>query len=111
MSGHVVPVRTYLAVFLALLFLTGLTTAVAFLDMGAYNLVVALAIAVAKMLLVVLFFMHFKYSPKLTKMVLIAAFLWLAIMVTLTLSDELSRGWGPKVQGWSMILPFLQGLF
>ncbi|HUO34801.1 MAG TPA: cytochrome C oxidase subunit IV family protein [Candidatus Acidoferrum sp.] len=110
MSGHVVPVRVYLAVFVSLLILTGLTTAVAFVDMGPFNLVVALVIAVAKMLLVVLFFMHIKYSPPLTRLVLIAAVLWLGIMVTLTLSDELTRGWEVKIQGLSAILPYFRAL-
>jgi len=111
MAGHVVPVKIYLGVFFSLLFLTGLTTAVAFVDMGRFNLVVALAIAVVKMLLVVLFFMHIKYSPPLIKLVIVAAVLWLAIMVTLTLSDELTRNWGVKIQGWSMILPYFRALF
>ena len=110
MAGHVVPVRIYLAVFISLLFLTGLTTAVAYVDMGRFNLVAALAIAVVKMLLVVLFFMHVKYSSNLTKLVIVAAVLWLGIMITLTLSDELTRNWGVRIQGWSIILPYLRGL-
>src|SRR5579864_4957831 len=73
MSGHIVPVKNYVAVFIALLLLTGLTTKVSFMDLGQtaigkthvidWNTVAALVIAVAKMLLVVLFFMHVKYSP------------------------------------------------
>jgi cytochrome c oxidase subunit IV len=110
MSGHVVSTKLYVGVFLALLFLTGLTTGVAFIDMGKFNLVVALAIAVCKMLLVVLFFMHAKYSPSLTKLVIVAAFLWLGIMITLTLSDEATRGWGVPIQGWSVIVPYLHAL-
>jgi len=104
MSEHVVPVPIYIAVFLALLILTGLTTWVAFIDLGAMNTVVALAIAVTKMLLVILFFMHVKYSPGLTRLVILAGFFWLAILVALTLSDELTRGWTPKPQSWSILL-------
>ena len=91
MSGHVVSVRLYVTIFLTLLVLTGLTTGVAFIDLGAYNTVVALAIAVVKMLLVVLFFMHVRYSSGLTKIVVLAGFFWLAIMLALTLSDYVTR--------------------
>jgi cytochrome c oxidase subunit 4 len=127
MSGHVVPVKTYLGIFVALLALTALTTGVAFvdfdkmhtgihlIDMIPLNTLVALAIAVAKMLLVILFFMHVKYSSGLTKIVVAAGFLFLAILVSLTLADELTRGWTPEAGGWNTaiptILPLLRGLF
>jgi cytochrome c oxidase subunit 4 len=100
MSPHVVPVRVYVGIFVALLFLTGLTTAVAFVDLGALNTVVALAIAVAKMLLVILFFMHVRNSSGLTRIVILAGFLWLAILITLTLSDVWTRQWTPRPSGW-----------
>jgi cytochrome c oxidase subunit 4 len=127
MSAHVVPVKTYLGIFVALLALTALTTGVAFIDFGEphtgihlldmipLNTVAALAIAVAKMLLVILFFMHVKYSSGLTKIVVMAGFLFLAILVSLTLADELSRGWSPEPGGWNTalptILPLIRGLF
>jgi cytochrome c oxidase subunit 4 len=123
----VVPVKTYLGIFVALLALTALTTGVAFvdfdklhtgiqlLDVLPLNTVVALAIAVAKMLLVILFFMHVKYSSGLTKVVLMSGFLFLAILVSLTLADELTRGWSPEAGGWNTvvptIVPLLRGLF
>jgi cytochrome c oxidase subunit 4 len=100
MSGHVVSIKLYVTIFIALLLLTGLTTGVAYIDLGAFNTVVALAIAVVKMLLVILFFMHVKYSPKLTKLVIIAAFFWLGLLLTFTLSDVFSRGWTPVPQSW-----------
>lgn len=100
MSGHVVSVRLYVVIFLALLALTGLTTGVAFIDLGAYNTVVALVIAVTKMLLVILFFMHVRYSSGLTKLVVLAGFFWLAILLTFTLSDYFSREWTPQPSGW-----------
>jgi cytochrome c oxidase subunit 4 len=100
MPGHVVPVRTYLLVFFALLVLTGITTGVAFVDLGPLNTVVALAIAVCKMLLVILFFMHVRYSGPLTKIVIVAAFFWLLILISLTLSDFRTRGWTPSPAGW-----------
>ena len=111
MAGHVVPVKVYVGVFLALLALTALTTGAASYDLGRWNTAVALAIAVTKMLLVVLFFMHVKYSTGLTRIVIIAGFFWLAILVGLTLSDELTRGWTPAPGPWSVLFPFIRGLF
>jgi cytochrome c oxidase subunit IV len=113
-TGHVVPVSTYIIVFVSLLLLTGLTTGAAYIDMGPFNTVVALAIAVTKMLLVVLFFMHVKYSSGLTKLVVIAGIFWLGILLALTLADEHSRGWTPVPQPWnspSLWLPFFFHLF
>ena len=111
MSAHVVPVKTYVGVFLALMVLTALTTGVAFIDLHAWNTPVALAIAVVKMVLVVLFFMHVKYSPSLTKMVILAGFFFLALLVAFTLADELTRIWSPQVHGWSILLPVPRGWF
>ena len=112
---HVVPTGVYLLVFISLLALTALTTGAAYIDMGRFNSIVALAIAVTKMLLVVLFFMHVKYSSGLTKLVVIAGIFWLAILIALTFADEHSRGWGaPVPQPWnnpSLLLPFLSRLF
>ena len=76
-----------------------------------WNTVAALAIAVVKMLLVVLFFMHVKYSPGLTRLVIVAGFFWLAIMIALTLSDELARGWTDTPQPWSLLLPSFIPIF
>jgi cytochrome c oxidase subunit 4 len=110
MSGHVVPLKVYIGVFVALLSLTALTTGVAFIDLGRLNTVAALAIAVVKMLLVVLFFMHVKYSPGLTRIVILAGFFWLAILLALTLSDELTRYWTPTLGPWSALLSYWFGL-
>jgi cytochrome c oxidase subunit 4 len=110
MSAHIVPVKTYAAIFIALLVLTALTTAVAFVDLGPLNTVVALTIAVIKMLLVILFFMHVKYSSGLTRIVIVAGFFFLAILVSLTLADALTRGWTPNPGAWSTIVRFLRGL-
>jgi cytochrome c oxidase subunit 4 len=112
MSEFVVPVKTYVAVFVALLLLTGLTTGVAFIDLGAeWNTIVALTIAVIKALLVILFFMHVKYSPGLTKMVIVAGFFFLALLVAFTLADELTRTWSPQVHGWGTLIPLLHSWF
>jgi cytochrome c oxidase subunit 4 len=95
MTGHhqIDSAKTYLAVFAGLIVATILTTAVAFVDLGPFSVVVALAIAVCKMLLVALFFMHVRHSTALTKLVLAGALLWLLIMIALTLADFHSRGW------------------
>ena len=114
-TEHIVPVSTYLLVFLALMVGTGLTTWVAYIDLGKWNPVVALVIAFCKMILVVLFFMHVKYATGLTRVIIIAGFFWLAIMITLSCSDELTRTWEIVPQGWlgngNMILPLISRLF
>jgi cytochrome c oxidase subunit IV len=87
-----VSIRTYALVFLALLVLTGLTTAIAFLDLGgSINTMVALAIAVGKALLVILYFMHVRYSDKLTWVFAAAGFFWLLILIGGTMDDVLTR--------------------
>ena len=92
MTEHITSVRTYVLVFIALIVLTAITVLVAFQDFGPWNDVVALAIAVIKASLVVLFFMHIYYSTRLSKLVVISGLLWLFILIGLTLSDYLSRG-------------------
>jgi cytochrome c oxidase subunit IV len=94
MAHVVVPRRTYFAIFAALLVLTGLTTTVAFYDLGLLNPVVALSIAILKGTLVVLFFMHLRYSSRLTWIVASASIFWLGILIVLILSDYAARGWG-----------------
>jgi cytochrome c oxidase subunit 4 len=93
MSGHVAPKSMYYAVFLALLVGTGLTVLAAFFDMGPMNNVVMLAIASIKALLVILFFMHVRWSTRLTWVVVASGFFWLLIMFGLTMTDYLTRGW------------------
>jgi len=93
MSTHVLPLKVYYGIFFALLAMTGLTVAVAFVDLGALNTVVAMTIAVIKALLVVLFFMHVKYSSKLTWIFVLAGVFWLVLMLALTMTDYRSRGW------------------
>lgn len=90
---HIDSVRTYVLVLLGLLTLTVLTTLVAFVDLGNFSVVVALVIAVTKMLLVALFFMHLRYSTVLTRLVILGGLMWLAILLLLTLCDFFSRGW------------------
>jgi cytochrome c oxidase subunit IV len=92
MSGHVSPKSTYYTIFFALMVLTVVTIAVAYQPLGSWNFPVAISIAVTKATLVILFFMHAKYSSKLTKLFVGTAFFFLLIMLTLTMTDNLSRG-------------------
>ena len=92
-SEHVVPKKLYFNIFALLLGLTAVTTLVAFADLGPFNTIVALTIAMGKAILVVLFFMHVRYSPRLTWIVLGGGGFWLAIMIFLTLTDYLTRAW------------------
>jgi len=90
---HVVSWRVYLAVFAALVVLTGVTVVVTGFDFGPLNLIVALGVAVAKASLVVLYFMHARYSPRLTGVVIASGIAFFVILVFLTLTDYLSRPW------------------
>jgi cytochrome c oxidase subunit IV len=99
MSGHISPKSTYYAIFGALMVLTAITVGVAFIQLGALNFPVALTIAVTKATLVILFFMHVKYSSRLTKMVVGMAFFFLFILLSLTMTDYLSRGWFASPRG------------
>lgn len=92
MSGHVSPKSIYYAIFGALMVLTAVTVGVAFINLGSFNFPVAIGIAVTKATLVVLFFMHAKYSSTLTKLFVGTAFFFLFILLALTMTDYLSRG-------------------
>jgi cytochrome c oxidase subunit IV len=94
---HIVSPKIYITIFLALMVCTLLTVYAATLDLNQYfsglNIIVALAIATFKASLVVLFFMHGKYSPKRTQLVIICSIFWLAIMLFMTMSDYVTRLW------------------
>ena len=94
MSEHIVPTRTYYVIFLMLMACTALTVWVAYLDLGPLNTIAAIAIAVFKAVLVVLFFMHVKYSSKLTWAVIAGGVFWLLILLTI-MGDYLTRAWQP----------------
>jgi cytochrome c oxidase subunit 4 len=91
---HIVSPKIYVAIFLSLLCLTGLTVAASYVEMYSFNVVVALAIAVVKAMLVVLFFMHVKYSPKLTKLTVFSGLFMFLVLIFMTLADYISRAWG-----------------
>jgi cytochrome c oxidase subunit IV len=92
MSNHIVPPKIYLRVWIALLLLLVLTWGVSNVDLGAFSILVAMAIAVVKMVLVLMFFMHVRYSSRMVRVFAGAGFVWLLIMITLTLSDYTTRG-------------------
>ncbi|PYT98560.1 MAG: oxidase [Acidobacteria bacterium] len=90
-SEHIVSPKVYIVIFLALIVGTTLTVWAAFRNFGPFNIVIALGIATTKATLVVLYFMHARYSPKRTQLVIVCAVFWLAIMLGLTLSDYQTR--------------------
>jgi cytochrome c oxidase subunit IV len=93
MADHVLAKRTYFIIYAILMVCTYLTWQVAYFDLGAFNTVAALGIAVFKAVLVILFFMHVRDSPRLTWAVIIGGVFWLGLLLALTMSDYLSRGW------------------
>jgi cytochrome c oxidase subunit 4 len=93
MSEHIVPTRIYYVIFGLLILCTYLTVQAAFIDLGALNTLVALGIALFKATLVVLFFMHVKYSTKLTWAVVVGSVFWFGILLALTYGDYITRSW------------------
>jgi cytochrome c oxidase subunit 4 len=100
MSHPVVPIKVYVGVFLALITLTITTVVVSKIELGEYNFVAAMTIAVIKGTLVILFFMHVKQASAMTKLFVVAGFFWMAIMFVFVLSDYFSRGWLPGGIWW-----------
>jgi cytochrome c oxidase subunit 4 len=100
MSHPVVPIKIYVGIFLALIALTITTVGVSKVELGEYNFIVAMTIAVIKGTLVVLFFMHVKQSTSMTKLFVVAGFFWMAILFVFVLSDYFSRGWLPVGKWW-----------
>ena len=93
MAEHVVSRKTYIVVWGALMVLMILTAGLSRINLGEWSTVVALAIAAIKALLVILFFMHIRYeSQKIAWVFVVAGFFWLAILLTLTMTDYMSRG-------------------
>jgi cytochrome c oxidase subunit 4 len=93
--AHIASVKSYVGIFLALMVLTTITVLVAYVNLGQLNKVVALGIASLKATLVVLYFMHVKYSSRLTKLVVMSGFFFLIILLGLTMVDYGSREWTP----------------
>jgi cytochrome c oxidase subunit 4 len=93
MAAHILPKRVYYTIFAILIFCTYLTVQIAFFDLGRLNAVAALAIAAFKATIVILFFMHVKYSTRLTWAVVLGSIFWFGILVALTMGDYLTRPW------------------
>ncbi len=90
---HIVPVRVYITIFLTLMAFTALTVFASFKDFGPGNTIIAVSIAVLKATLVILYFMHVRYNDNVVRIAVFAGFLWLGVMIVLTLSDYIGRGW------------------
>jgi len=105
----IVPRKTYLTIWLALMLLLFLTWGVARIHLGNWNLPVALTIALIKMLLVILFFMNVRQSTRLTWLFAAAGFIWLLIMIDLTMSDFLTRRMVPNISPNTLQLQKMSG--
>jgi len=92
-TAHILPKRMYYAIFGILILCTYLTVQIAFFDLGPLNTIAAIGIAILKATLVILYFMHVKYSPRWTVAVVAGSVFWFAILVALTMTDYLTRGW------------------
>jgi cytochrome c oxidase subunit 4 len=93
-SEHIVSPKVYGVIFATLLILTASTVGASYLELGQFNVVVALAIACIKAVLVILFFMHVKYSSRLTKLTVAAGFFTFFVLITMAMTDYISRAWG-----------------
>ncbi|MBV9303113.1 MAG: cytochrome C oxidase subunit IV family protein [Acidobacteriaceae bacterium] len=101
MTAHIPKVRPLVLVWASLIVLTGITSAVSKIDLGEWNVVVALIIAVTKASLVAWIFMGVRYTTTLTKLFVVAGLVWLGIMLLITASDYKSRNWTYQGQPWS----------
>lgn len=101
MGPHLVPQRVYFTIFAALIVLTFITVVVAFVDLGPLNNFIAMSIAITKATLVIMYFMHVRYSDKLVWVFAGAGFLWLIILFVFLLSDYMTR------EAWSNLLTSL----
>ena len=90
---HIVPKRVYYLVFLTLIVMTWVTAIVSTVDLGRFNVFVALSIAIFKASLVILFFMHVKYGTRLTKMIVLAGVYWLILLLFIVMMDLWTRNW------------------
>jgi len=91
--GHIIPSKIYYVIWAILMLGTAITVFAATIELGVFNIVLALLIATIKGTLVVLFFMHLRYSDKLTMVTVIASVFWLFILFSLTMTDYISRAW------------------
>jgi cytochrome c oxidase subunit 4 len=95
--GHIIPASRYVVIWAILVVGTAITVFAATLELGVFNIVLALLIATIKGTLVVLFFMHLRYSTKLTMVTVIASIFWLFILFSLTMTDYITRAWSTNI--------------
>jgi cytochrome c oxidase subunit IV len=100
MSEHIVEKKIYYSVFGSLMVLLGATIVIAYIHLGKLNVIAALTIAVVKAILIILYFMHVRYSSRVVWIFVGAGFFWLGILFALSFSDFLTRGWLPMPTGW-----------
>jgi cytochrome c oxidase subunit 4 len=100
MSEHIVEKKTYFGVFGALMALLGATVVIAYIHLGKLNVIAALTIASIKAILIILYFMHVRYSSRMLWIFVGAGFFWLLILFALSFSDFLTRGWLPQPTAW-----------
>ena len=93
-AHHIVSPKVHVIILILLLLGTAVTVGASFVDLGVWNPIIALAIATTKATLVVLFFMHVKYSTKLTKLTVGAGIFMFLALISMTLADYISRAWG-----------------
>jgi cytochrome c oxidase subunit 4 len=98
---HIPKVSTLVGVWVVLIILTFATTGASYINLGEFNIVLAMMIALTKVSLVAWIFMGVRYSTSLTRLFCIAGLLWLVIMMLVTSSDYVSRGWQYQAQPWS----------
>jgi cytochrome c oxidase subunit IV len=101
MTTHIPTVRPLVLVWVTLIILTALTSAVSYLELGPWNVVVALLIAVTKASLVAWIFMGVRFTTTLTKLFVVAGLVWLGILLLITYSDYSTRSWTYQAQPWS----------
>jgi cytochrome c oxidase subunit IV len=95
--GHIIPAKIYVVIWVILMVLTVTTVFAATLELGLFNIVLALLIATIKGTLVALFFMHLRYDTKLTMVTVVASIFWLFILFSLTMTDYITRGWSTSL--------------
>ena len=95
--GHIIPAKIYVAIWAILMVLTATTVFAATIELHVFNIVLALLIATIKGTLVVLFFMHLRYSTKLTMVTVVASIFWLFILFSLTMTDYITRAWSTNL--------------
>jgi cytochrome c oxidase subunit 4 len=108
MSEHIASKKIYFFVFFSLMILTVVTWQIAYVDLGRWNTVVALMIAICKASLVATFFMHLRWSQAMIRLVLFSAVFWLAIMITLTVGDFFTRNKVTHAQPWQASITVMQ---